>query len=148
MSLSITFLGAARNVTGSRHLVEAGGARVLIDCGLYQERQNAARNWEPFSVPPPDIDAVVLTHAHVDHAGWLPRLVRQGFRGLTHCSSATAEIVPLVLADAATCRLKTSPTSRSAMLPRGANRFTRSNRSTTTTTSRPPANRCAACRSP
>lgn len=101
MTLSVTFLGAARNVTGSRHLVEADGVRVLVDCGLYQERHNASRNWEPFAVPPPSIEAVVLTHAHIDHVGWLPRLVRQGFRGLGHCSSATSEIVPIVLADAA-----------------------------------------------
>jgi metallo-beta-lactamase family protein len=101
VTLSVTFLGAAKNVTGSRHLVEADGTRVLVDCGLYQERQNAARNWESFAVPPSSIDAVVLTHAHIDHAGWLPRLVRQGFRGLTHCSLATSEIVPIVLADAA-----------------------------------------------
>jgi metallo-beta-lactamase family protein len=101
MSISITFLGAARNVTGSRHLVQADGVRVLVDCGLYQERDNAARNWDPFSVDPRSIDAVVLTHAHIDHAGWLPRLVSQGYGGLTHCSSATAEIVPLMLADSA-----------------------------------------------
>lgn len=101
MSLSVRFLGAAKNVTGSRHLIEADGMRVLIDCGLYQERHNAHRNWEPFLVPPPSIESVVLTHAHIDHSGWLPRLVRQGFRGLAHCSLATAEIVPLVLADAA-----------------------------------------------
>lgn len=101
MPLTVSFLGAARSVTGSRHLVEADGVRVLIDCGLYQERQNAARNWQPFAVPPPSIEAVLLTHAHIDHAGWLPRLVRQGFRGLAHCSKATAGVVPLVLADAA-----------------------------------------------
>ena len=101
MSMTVTFLGAAKNVTGSRHLVEVDGIRVLIDCGLYQERHNAARNWEPFAVPPPSIDATVLTHAHIDHAGWLPRLVRQGFGGPTYCSLATAEIVPLLLADAA-----------------------------------------------
>lgn len=101
MSLSVRFLGAAKNVTGSRHLLEADGVRVLLDCGLYQERQNAARNWEPFAVPPPSIESVILTHAHIDHSGWLPRLVRQGFRGLTHCSLATAAIVPLVLSDAA-----------------------------------------------
>lgn len=101
MSLSVRFLGAAKNVTGSRHLLEADGVRILIDCGLYQERHNARRNWEPFLVPPPSIDSVVLTHAHIDHSGWLPRLVRHGFRGLAHCSLATAEIVPLVLADAA-----------------------------------------------
>ena len=101
MSISITFLGAARNVTGSRHLVQADDVRVLVDCGLYQERDNAARNWDPFSVDPRSVDAVVLTHAHIDHAGWLPRLVGQGFGGLTHCSSATAEMVPLMLADSA-----------------------------------------------
>lgn len=101
MSPSVTFLGAAKNVTGSRHLVEFDGARVLVDCGLYQERQNATRNWDPFFVPPSSIDTVMLTHAHIDHSGWLPRLVRQGFRGLAHCSLATAEMVPLVLADAA-----------------------------------------------
>ncbi|HMA94805.1 MAG TPA: MBL fold metallo-hydrolase [Polyangiaceae bacterium] len=101
MSLSLTFLGAAKNVTGSRHLIEADGVRVLLDCGLYQERQNAARNWDEFAVPPPSIEAVVLTHAHIDHSGWLPRLVRHGFRGLVYCSLATAEMVPLVLADAA-----------------------------------------------
>jgi metallo-beta-lactamase family protein len=101
MGPRVTFLGAAKNVTGSRHLVDFDGARLLVDCGLYQERQNASRNWDPFFVPPASIDAVVLTHAHIDHSGWLPRLVRQGFRGLTHCSSATAEMVPLVLADAA-----------------------------------------------
>ena len=101
MSITVTFLGAAKNVTGSRHLVEVEGTRVLVDCGLYQERHNAARNWEPFAVPPSSIDVAVLTHAHIDHAGWLPRLVRQGFGGPTYCSLATAEIVPLLLADAA-----------------------------------------------
>lgn len=101
MSIALTFLGAAKNVTGSRHLIEANGVRILVDCGLYQERQNAVHNWEPFAVPPPSIEAVVLTHAHIDHTGWLPRLVRCGFRGLAYCSSATAEMVPLVLADAA-----------------------------------------------
>jgi len=101
MSVSVTFLGAAKNVTGSRHLVEADGAKILIDCGLYQERFNAGRNWEPFWVPPRDLDAIVLTHAHIDHAGWLPRLVHEGYGGQTYCSLATAEIVPLVLADAA-----------------------------------------------
>ena len=101
MAFDITFLGAARNVTGSRHLVEVDGRKVLVDCGLYQERQNASRNWEPFAFPPSELDAVVLTHAHIDHVGWLPRLVRMGFRGPTYCSRATAEIVPLVLFDAA-----------------------------------------------
>ena len=101
MSISVTFLGAAKTVTGSRHLVEVQGTRVLIDCGLYQERHNATRNFAPFAVPPSSIDSVVLTHAHIDHAGWLPRLVNQGFCGKTRCSLATAEIVPILLADSA-----------------------------------------------
>ncbi len=101
MNLTVQFLGAARNVTGSRHLVQAGSERVLVDCGLFQERHNAIHNWEPFPVTPATIDAVVLTHAHIDHIGYLPRLVQKGFRGLTTCSSATREMVPLVLLDAA-----------------------------------------------
>ena len=72
MQLKLRFLGAAQNVTGSRHLLEANGAKVLIDCGLYQERDFKARNWEPFVVPPNTIDAVLLTHAHLDHCGLLP----------------------------------------------------------------------------
>jgi metallo-beta-lactamase family protein len=101
MTLSVSFFGAARNVTGSRHLVETHGSRVLVDCGLYQERHNAARNWEPFAVLPASIDAVVLTHAHIDHAGWLPRLVRTGFDGPAYCSSPTQGMLPAVLADSA-----------------------------------------------
>jgi metallo-beta-lactamase family protein len=101
MTISVSFLGAARNVTGSRHLVEFEGARVLVDCGLFQERQNASHNWDAFAVAPSELDAVVLTHAHIDHVGWLPRLVRMGYRGPSYCSRATAEVVPLVLYDAA-----------------------------------------------
>ncbi len=97
----LTFLGAAENVTGSRYLLETGGSRVLVDCGLYQERALQARNWDPFPVPPSSIDAVLLTHAHVDHCGWLPRLVRDGFRGRVVSTRATAEIARIVLADSA-----------------------------------------------
>ncbi|HEY5961689.1 MAG TPA: MBL fold metallo-hydrolase, partial [Polyangiaceae bacterium] len=86
---------------GSRHLVEFDGTRILVDCGLYQERQNAARNWAPFAIAPSEVETIVLTHAHIDHVGWLPRFVRQGFRGLAYCSLATKEIVPIVLKDAA-----------------------------------------------
>lgn len=101
MQASLTFLGAARTVTGSKHLFTAGGRRVLIDCGLHQERELQGRNWDPFPVEPRLIDAVVLTHAHLDHCGLLPRLVAQGFRGRVHCTEATAGIAPLVLADSA-----------------------------------------------
>ena len=101
MAITVTFLGAAKNVTGSRHLVQAGDTRILIDCGMYQERHNAAKNWDPFAVSPRSIDAVVLTHGHLDHAGWLPRFAHDGFQGTTYCSPATSEVVPVVLADSA-----------------------------------------------
>ena len=78
MEIKLKFLGAAQNVTGSRHLLQANGTKVLVDCGLYQERQFSERNWNPFVVPPESIDAVLLTHAHLDHCGLLPRFVKQG----------------------------------------------------------------------
>ena len=101
MSIKLQFLGAAQNVTGSRHFLEVNGTRLLIDCGLYQERQFRERNWEAFSVPPESIDAVLLTHAHLDHCGLLPRLVKEGFKGKIYCTDATAEITRIILLDAA-----------------------------------------------
>lgn len=101
MALKLQFLGAARNVTGSRHLLHADGARLLVDCGLYQERQFRDRNWLPFTVDPRTIDAVFLTHAHLDHCGLLPKLVREGFRGRIYCTAATAEIARIILLDSA-----------------------------------------------
>ena len=90
MQIKISFLGAARNVTGSRFLVETNGSRVLVDCGLYQEREFADRNWDPFPFPPSQIDAVLLTHAHLDHCGLLPKLIADGFRGKVYCTRASA----------------------------------------------------------
>ncbi len=101
MQLKLRFLGAAQNVTGSRHLLEANGAKILIDCGFYQERDFKARNWEPFVVPPNTINAVLLTHAHLDHCGLLPKLVRDGFKGRIYCTAATAEIARIILLDSA-----------------------------------------------
>lgn len=98
---TIRFLGAAGSVTGSRFLIEAAGARVLVDCGLFQEREFVGRDWADFPVAPSSIDAVVLTHAHLDHTGYLPKLVRDGFRGPIYCTKATAEIATLLLEDAA-----------------------------------------------
>ncbi|HEX4903797.1 MAG TPA: MBL fold metallo-hydrolase [Acidimicrobiales bacterium] len=98
----LTFLGAAGTVTGSRFLVESGGARTLVDCGMFQGRKDIrSRNWEPFPVVPAGIDAVVLTHAHVDHCGYLPALVRDGFTGPVVCSPGTADLAPIMLRDAA-----------------------------------------------
>jgi len=99
--MMLQFLGAAQNVTGSRHLLQADGTRLLVDCGLYQERQFQARNWEPFTVPPGSIDAVLLTHAHLDHCGLLPKLVKDGFKGKIYCTEATAEIARIILLDSA-----------------------------------------------
>ena len=102
---SLTFLGAAGTVSGSRHLVDTGAARVLVDCGLFQgERELRDRNWERFPVPADTIDAVVLTHGHIDHSGFLPRLAREGFRGPVITSPATADLLGLLLYDSAKCQ--------------------------------------------
>ena len=101
MSIKLKFLGAAQNVTGSRHLLEVNGTKILVDCGLYQERQFQERNWEPFTCPPESLDAVLLTHAHLDHCGLLPKLVKDGFKGRIYCTDATAEIAQIILLDSA-----------------------------------------------
>ena len=96
----LSFLGANGTVTGSRHLLDAGGARVLVDCGLFQGYKTLRlRNWAPFPVPPASIDAVVLTHGHLDHSGYLPRLVKDGFRGRVWCSHATRALCRILLPD-------------------------------------------------
>ncbi len=99
--MKIRFLGAAENVTGSRFLVESDKSRVLIDCGLYQEREFRSRNWEDFPAKPSEIDNVILTHAHLDHCGYLPKLAREGFKGRIFCTPPTAEIVQISLMDSA-----------------------------------------------
>ena len=98
----ITFLGAAGTVTGSKYLVEANGRRLLIDCGLFQGgKELRLRNWAPLSVDPSSIDWVVLTHAHLDHTGYLPRLVNGGYRGPILANDATRELCALLLPDSA-----------------------------------------------
>ncbi|MFC2010033.1 MBL fold metallo-hydrolase RNA specificity domain-containing protein [Chloroflexota bacterium] len=101
MQIKLSFLGGAQNVTGSRFLLEANNTRILVDCGLFQERKFKYRNWEPFSFDPSSIDAVLLTHAHVDHCGLIPKLVRDGFKGKIYCTAATSDIVQIILLDAA-----------------------------------------------
>ncbi|MBU0555972.1 MAG: MBL fold metallo-hydrolase [Alphaproteobacteria bacterium] len=98
--LTMTSLGAAGTVTGSKHLLEHDGKRILIDCGLFQGMKNLRElNWEPLPVPPASINAVILTHAHLDHSGYLPRLVRDGFRGRIYATAATRDVAALILKD-------------------------------------------------
>jgi metallo-beta-lactamase family protein len=94
-------LGAAGTVTGSRFLLLSDGVRVLVDCGLFQGLKSLRlRNWEPFPVPLHELDAIVLTHAHLDHTGYLPVLVRDGFRGKVHLTRPTTDLLPILLEDA------------------------------------------------
>ena len=102
MSASVTFLGAAGTVTGAKFLLEAGGAGVLLECGMFQGlRELRARNWAPPPVDPRRLTAVLLSHAHIDHSGYLPRLARDGFAGPIYCSSGTADLLRIMLPDAA-----------------------------------------------
>ncbi len=101
MDINLTFMGAARGVTGSRYFIEANGLNLLVDCGLYQERDFLHRNWEPFRCQPSELHAVLLTHAHLDHSGLLPRLVSEGFHGPVICTPATADITKIMLIDSA-----------------------------------------------
>lgn len=97
---TLTFIGGAQTVTGSKTLLDTADGRVLVDCGLFQGRKNLRlQNWEPFPVPPSSIDAVVLTHAHIDHCGYLPRLVKQGFSGPVYCTPGTKRLAEIVLPD-------------------------------------------------
>ncbi|HTG65165.1 MAG TPA: MBL fold metallo-hydrolase [Flavobacterium sp.] len=100
--MEIKFIGAAGTVTGSKTLVESNDVRFLIDCGLFQGIKPLRElNWEPLPVLASTIDFVLLTHGHLDHCGWLPRLVSQGFRGKIYCTSPTMEISKLILVDSA-----------------------------------------------
>ena len=102
MSATLTFLGAAGTVTGSRHVLESGQTRLLLDCGLFQGlKELRLRNWAPSPVPATSVAGVLLSHAHIDHSGALPRLGREGFRGPIYCTGATAELLGIMLPDAA-----------------------------------------------
>jgi metallo-beta-lactamase family protein len=96
----LTFYGAVGTVTGSRFLLELKDRKILVDCGLFQgPKENRLRNWDPFPVPPDEINDVILTHGHIDHIGYLPRLCRDGFRGAVHCTHSTAELSKILLLD-------------------------------------------------
>jgi len=100
MPISITFDGAAETVTGSRHLLEIDGKRILVDCGLFQgSRELRERNWQPLPFDPASLDCMVLTHAHLDHVGYVPKLVRDGFRGPIYCTRATLGLSRISLPD-------------------------------------------------
>ncbi len=97
---TLTFLGATGTVTGSRFLLEADGQKLLIDCGLFQGlKSDRLKNWDPFPLDPSQIDRVLLTHAHIDHSGYLPRLCKEGFKGVVNCTHATADLCGIMLRD-------------------------------------------------
>ena len=97
---TLTFLGASRTVTGSKYLLNTGSSQVLVDAGIFQGlKELRERNWQNLPVPPNEIDAIVLTHAHLDHVGYLPRLVAQGFRGRVFCTAGTRDLCRIVLPD-------------------------------------------------
>ncbi len=98
--MKLTFLGAAGTVTGSRYLLEAGSGRVLVDCGLFQGlKQLRLRNWADPRPAPASVNAIVLTHAHLDHSGYLPRFVKLGYAGPIYCTAATHELAKIMLPD-------------------------------------------------
>src|SRR3970040_194286 len=98
--MELTFLGGAGTVTGSKSLLRSGGASVLVDCGLFQGLKTLRlRNWAPPPVAPKDVDALVLTHAHLGHSGWLPSFVKQGFAGPVHASPGTRDLCAILLPD-------------------------------------------------
>ena len=97
---SITFLGAAGTVTGSKTLIEHAGSRVLVDCGLFQGLKSLRLlNWAALPIRPTDVDAVVLTHAHIDHSGYIPLLVKNGFSGTIHATHGTCDLCEILLPD-------------------------------------------------
>jgi metallo-beta-lactamase family protein len=98
----LTFLGAAGTVTGSRHVLDIDDTRMLIDCGMFQgPKEFREKNWEPFPIPPESIQRVLLTHAHIDHTGYLPKFCREGFTGRVHCTHATGDLCDILLKDSA-----------------------------------------------
>src|ERR671938_585277 len=99
--MKLHFLGANRQVTGSRYCLEVAGKEVMVDCGMFQERAFQPRNWDASPLPIPSIDALLLTHAHIDHSGLIPKLVKDGFQGPIYCTPPTKDLSALLLEDSA-----------------------------------------------
>jgi len=110
--VKLKFLGATKNVTGSKFYLEMDGKNLLIDCGLFQEREFKNKNWEKFPVPPEKIDYILLTHAHLDHSGYLPKIVKEGFSGKILCTAPTYEITKIALLDSAKLQVEDAEKKR------------------------------------
>ena len=104
---TLTFWGAAQEVTGSCHLIETEGVRILLDCGMHQGgRKSEKRNGEPFPFDPRSLNAVILSHGHLDHSGLLPRLFKDGYKGPVYCTDATRNLLAIMLEDSASLHLR------------------------------------------
>lgn len=102
MDIKIKFLGAAKSVTGSKYLLQVDNKKILVDCGMFQgQKELRLRNWDKLPIDPQQIDVAVITHAHIDHTGYLPRLVKDGFSGKIICTAATEDLMSIMLLDAA-----------------------------------------------
>src|SRR3954467_3427190 len=122
--MQLEFFGAAGEVTGSCHILRVGGHELLLDCGMIQGARDAPeRNRLPFPFDPVAIDAVVLSHAHIDHCGRLPLLVKRGFRGPIYTNDACADLVPILLRDSASLALRDAERENRNLAP-GAERAT------------------------
>jgi len=106
MKMKLSFHGASQCVTGSCYLLETKKLKMVIDCGMFQERQHEDRNWEPFGFDPSEVDVVLLTHAHLDHCGLLPKLVKNGFNGRIHSTPASAQIAKIIMEDSARIQME------------------------------------------
>ncbi len=99
--MKLRFLGANRQVTGSKYVLQANGTRLMVDCGLFQEREFAGRNWEPFPLRPKAIQKLLLTHIHIDHSGLIPKFVQDGFGAPILATQPTVDLAEVVLRDSA-----------------------------------------------